>query len=727
MPALKEDVNLYSHSDQSSKLASTLRAAVEGAQTAVGLAENGVADAINAKGKEASFGYPNTAYGLPILYAFEGLEVRSLADVLPVLAKKKEELAKLSSKSDLDAADGLAAGKATLYAAEIIEALKYVSSDHPYVEPLTGFLPDTILRKLGVSLVDDTIPGVAVFLGKANDVRGLVHMVRECQEKGMLIMAAMDVIEQLKNEKIGLGIDLMLYPLGGFTSVIHAVNFAVRAGLTFGGIKKGQEEEMRTYIKKRVKAFVVHLSVVDPLIAGAALGAIYCGIPIISNCDLPELPDLIIVEKDATKVIGAAIDAKGIKIKLAKVPIPVPYGPAFEGEIIRKPDAFVEAGGTRSTAFELVRMNDHVIDGKIEVIGKDVDEIQPGATIPLAILVEVAGKKMDKDFESVLERRIHIFANYAEGLWHAGQRNLNWLRMSKAAVAKGLKLRHIGDILIAKFRSEFSGVISRVQVTIITDDNEVKKRLPAAMAAYAERDKRMSGLTDESVSTFYTCLLCQSFAPDHVCIVSPERLGLCGAINWLDAKASFEITPTGPNQPVEKGETIDEKKGSFKGINAAILEKSHGKIEGFNLYSMMELPMTSCGCFECIVAFIPECNGVMIVNREYPGDTPTGMKFSTLAGTVGGGAQVPGFMGIGRQYITSKKFISADGGLARIVWMPKMLKDAIKDKFDARARELGLDGFLDKIADETTGVRPEEVLDYITKKEHPTLKMPPMM
>jgi len=710
-----------------SKLSMLIRAGCEGAKKALELAQNGVGEVIRNKGEETRFGYPETAYGLPILYAFEGLEVKKISDVVPVLEKMKNEILKINSKELIGVSDGLELGKATLYAAEVIEALKYIENERAYEAPITGFVPDAVLRKLGVSLVDDTIPGVAVFFGKGSDVKGLLHMIRECQEKGMLIMACMDVIEQLKSENIALGIERMLYPLGGLTAVIHAVNFAVRAGLSFGGIKKGQEEEMLNYLKKRVKAFVVHLGVVNEVVAAVALGALYCGIPIITDCDLPELDKLVVVEKDATKVIGTAIDLKGIKIRLTKVPIPVPYGPAFEGEIIRKKDAYLEAGGTRSISFELVRMNDNTIDGKIEIIGKDVDEIPFGSTIPLGIVVDVAGKKMEKDFESVIERRIHIFLNYAEGIWHAGQRNLNWIRMSKSAVEKGLRLKHIGDILISKFRSEFSGVISRVQVTIITDEEEVKRRLPEALAIYSERDKRLSGLTDETVSTFYTCLLCQSFAPDHVCIVTPERLGLCGAINWLDAKTSYEITPTGPNQPVEKSDVIDEKKGSFKGINQVVMEKSHGKVEEINLYSMMDKPMTSCGCFECIVAFVPECNGVMIVNREYSGDTPTGMKFSTLAGTVGGGVQVPGFMGIGRQYITSRKFISGDGGLGRIVWMPKMLKEGIKDKFEERAKELGLDGLMDKIADETIGVRPEEVLEYITKKEHPVLKMPPMI
>ena len=105
-------------------------------------------------------------------------------------------------------------------------------------------------------------------------------------------------------------------------------------------------------------------------------------------------------------------------------------------------------------------------------------------------------------------------------------------------------------------------------------------------------------MTDESVEDFYSCTLCQSFAPNHVCIISPERLGLCGAYNWLDGKASFEINPRGPNQPVAKGECTDPVKGIFKGVNEAVKQYSHGHLEQFTIYSLMDTPMTSCGCFE---------------------------------------------------------------------------------------------------------------------------------
>ena len=234
-------------------------------------------------------------------------------------------------------------------------------------------------------------------------------------------------------------------------------------------------------------------------------------------------------------------------------------------------------------------------------------------------------------------------------------------------------------------------------------------------------------MSDESVDTFYSCTLCQSFAPDHLCVVSPERLGLCGAYSWLDAKAAHEITPTGGNQPIKKGRALDETKGIWVGINEFVTEKSHQHTTQMAAYSLMDSPMTSCGCFECIVAIVPEANGVMVVNREYAGETPAGMKFTTLASSVGGGAQTPGFLGVGRLYVVSKKFISAEGGLKRIVWMPKELKEALSDRLKKRCEEAGDPGLFDKIADETVATDAAALVAYLEKVGHPALSMPPMI
>ena len=246
--------------------------------------------------------------------------------------------------------------------------------------------------------------------------------------------------------------------------------------------------------------------------------------------------------------------------------------------------------------------------------------------------------------------------------------------------------------------------------------------------AYRTRDARIANLTDEAEGIFYSCTLCQSFAPSHVCVITPERTGLCGAYNWLDCKAAFEINPTGPNQPIEKGTENDGRMGNWRGVNEFVAQASRGKVQNVNAYSIMQDPMTSCGCFECIAAYLEQCNGVMTVDRDFKGDTtPSGMKFTTLAGSVGGGAVTPGFVGHSKHYIGSGKFLKAEGGIARLVWMPSELKETLRDKINARGEALGVSNLADRIADETVGMTQEEILPFLKEKKHPALEMESMI
>ena len=575
--------------------------------------------------------------------------------------------------------------------------------------------------------------GVLVLVGKAKDPASLAKIIRDCQSKGMLVIPTFDTIPQIKEAGIEIGeqkgLDRLLFCVGESTQAVHALSFAIRAALTFGNIRPGDRAGLHNYLSKRPKVVVVQMGLVDDIKASIEFAAMFNDSPTITDQDVEEIPGKYEVEKDYSQIVAHAIEIRDMEVKFGQVSLPVAYGLAFEGETVRKPQTYVECGGpTKTKVFELVKIRnaDAVKDGQIALIGKDVDEMEEGSVSALGILVEVYGKHMKNEFEPVVERRIHHFINYAEGAWHTGQRNLIWVRLSKNGVASGLRFTHFGDILYHKMKEEFGEIISRLQVTIITDQNEVQKHLPEAHESYAERDRRVAGLTDESVNEFYACKLCQSFAPCHVCIISPERLGLCGALNWLDAAAGFSIDPNGPNKPVEKGAVIDEQKGQWSNVNKAVKELTHGHIERMNQYTMMEDPQTSCGCFECIVAISSDLQGVIVVNREYTGMTPIGMKFSTLAGLVGGGNQIPGFIGIGKQFITSKKFIRADGGIARIVWMPNELKEALRDDLEKRAREVGLPDLVDKIADETITTSPDELKEYLTRICHPAMNMPPM-
>lgn len=717
--------------------------AIRGAKKVAKEAEDFLNKAIGEKGKDAKVAFPETAFYLPMAYALLGVEVKTLADIVGVLEHIKSLLHEEPSKELWlpYLGDTLDSGMATLLAEEIIVALRYLYGQEPQAD-CNGFFSDTILRSLGIQLVDGRMPGFAAILGAAPDNKTAVYIVREFQKRNILTFVGSSsngksIIDQLKEEKVEMGWDTYIVPYGRDTiTAIYPLHWAIRGALTFGGHKKGEALKCLQYCKERVFAFGLALGELDDVKYATGAGAINMGFPVIADTDIPEIRpsgictyEHLVKERDYKKIVPVCIEVRGVKVKISEIPIPVSYSAAFEGERVRKEQMYVQFGGKYTTAFEYVRMKklDEVQDGKIEMLGPEIDDVKEGEALPLGILVEVAGRKMQKDFEPILERQIHSFLNEAMGVFHMGQRDMCWMRISKDAKNKGFKIKHFGTILHARLHDTFGAIVDKAQVTIYTKQEDVEKHIGEAQKAYEARDARTAGMTDESVDTFYSCTLCQSFAPNHLCMVKPERLGLCGAYSYLDAKASYELNPTGPNQPVKKGECFDPAKGEWKGVNEFIYQKSNKTLERFHGYSIMTFPETSCGCFECIIAILPEANGFMVVNREYSGMTPCGMTFSTLAGSVGGGAQTPGFMGVGRLYLVSKKFISADGGLKRIVWMPKELKEALADKLKKRCEEEGVPDLLDKIGDETVATTSEDLLKHLEKTGHPALKMPPLM
>ncbi|WP_400201454.1 acetyl-CoA decarbonylase/synthase complex subunit alpha/beta [Candidatus Methanarcanum hacksteinii] len=693
-----------------------LSMAADGSNAIVDMAKGLVDDAMATHGADAELVYPETGYGLPAIFAWKGIENLTLE-------KAKEFLDSLPTAGESSVEDGMVAGENAMYAADIIEAIAYLNGKG------NGFIPDRVLRALGLPLVDDTIPGAVVFLGGHVSGEDVSAMIRSVQGKGMVAIASGDYPALIQRQGIEMGLDRMLYPVGMFTGTVHALNFAVRAALTFGNVAGGDAEKLSDYLKKRPKVFVIQTGPLCALDAAFAFAALKHSACIVTDQNLPEIPGAVKVCKDHLSSIQTGIEERGIVINVEPIELPVPYGPSFEGELIRKPDTYVEAGGTRSTAFEVLlsKNEDSIEDGSIKMIGKEIDDFEAGSIIPLAMIVEVYGKDMHDDLEPVIERRFHSSINFAQGVWHAGQRDSDWVRISNKAKEAGFKLADLGKILVHKVKEEFGGIATRVQATIITDESEIQRRMPEAKEAYDRRDERMKGLKDDLVDDFYTCTMCQSFAPAHICIVSPERIGLCGAINWLDAKAGHEISPNGPNQPLKKEDAIDIDKGEFRGINDMISSASHGDIERICMYSLMDAPMTSCGCFEVIAAMTVDMQAVVLVDRDFPGMTPVGMKFSTLAGSIGGGRQTPGFMGIGRKYITSEKFISAEGGIARIAWMPKHLKDLIKEQFQRRCEDIGMPDLWNKIADETITDDAEGLMAWMAQVEHPALTMDPLL
>ncbi len=699
-----------------------------GSNAVAGLTEGAVNDAIAKYGPDQKIAFPDTAYFFPTIYAATGVKVQKLGD-LPACVGVLKSL--ITNKPELG--DALNAGLATAVGAEIIEGLKYVDGAEPYAnESGIGFVPDPVIRSLGVPLVTGDIPGVAVVLGKAGDAADVAAVVKDYQSKGILTFLIGDCIEQAAEQGVKMGLEMRVVPLGhDVTAVIHVVTVAIRAALIFGSATPGDLAGLLKYTKERVPAFVNTFGALGEVVVSAGAGAIALGFPVVADVDLGEnqVPGALESVLDHSQTVKRSLELRNIKIKVKELPIPVAFAAAFEGEIIRKADMKVEFFSGKNTTCELVTMRgmDEIEDHKITIDGPDIDN--GDKDFALATYVEVAGAKMQKDFESVIERKFHTWFNYMEGVMHTGQRNQFRIRVSHEAFDKGLRLRHFAEVLYVMIMDEFDAVVDKCQITLVTDKAKAKKILDEeAMPAYNFRDDRLASMTDESVDKFYTCILCQSFAPAHCCVVTPERLGLCGAVSWLDAKATNELNPQGPCQPIEKVNCLDERTGRYETVNKMVAEATHGAVENVTLYSIMEDPMTSCGCFECICGIEPVSNGLIVVNREYKGMTPAGMTFGELASMTGGGVQTPGFMGHGRHFIASKKFASAEGGIERIVWMPKELKDDVADRLNKTAKEMyNIDNFTDMVADETVCEDAEALLSFLQEKNHPVLALDPLM
>ncbi|MBP1721818.1 MAG: acetyl-CoA decarbonylase/synthase beta subunit [Deltaproteobacteria bacterium] len=728
-------------------------AAIRGAHKIAHRVEEKYAGALARYGPDQKIGFPDTAYYLPIIYSMLGIPVKNLGDcqlvfrrsrtLLPPLVKEIHHLPYLAPALD--------AGMATLFYEEVEEAIRYLEQPEFYLtgEEVSdnniwlGAANDIILRKRGVEFVDGSAPGFAAVVGAAPDKETAANIAHELQLKNLYVFMASHTdgvrfSEQLVDAGVQIGWNTRLVSFGpDISAAVFALGFAARAAMAFGGIKPGDFRKNLIYNKDRIFAFVLALGFVSDEWYANAAGCINFGFPVIADTPIPEvLPtgictyEHVVSNVPHDQMVARAVEIRGLKVTVTEVPIPVAYGPAFEGERVRGDDIHLECGGGRTQMIEISEMKDmsEVEDGKIVLVGPDITDVPAKSKLPLAIFVEIAGRQMQEDFLPILERQIHHLINYAQGLMHIGQRDIAWIRIAKQAVEKGLTLKDIGKIIHAMYHKDFGAILDKVQITLYTEEDKVQEITRKAREVFKSRDERIAGMTDEDEQTYYSCTLCQSFAPSHVCVVTPERTGLCGAYNWLDCKASNEINPTGPNQPIEKGEVLDGRYGSWAGVNGFIKKASRGNVQSANAYSIMSNPMTSCGCFECIAAYLDKCNGVMTVDRDFKGDsTPCGMKFTTLAGSVGGGNQTPGFVGHSKHFIGSKKFLKAEGGIKRLVWMPRHLKEELRDKINEQGKLLGVENMADRIADETVGMTQEEILPFLKEKKHPALEMEPMI
>ncbi|MEA3396684.1 MAG: CO dehydrogenase/CO-methylating acetyl-CoA synthase complex subunit beta, partial [Chloroflexota bacterium] len=533
---------------------------------------------------------------------------------------------------------------------------------------------DAEVRRQGIGFIDGSIPGYALLLGA--DAGTAAPLIESLTRRKILVFVA-DGDARVALREAG-------QPLGWDSGVVHlklpdALGFIVRVAQFFGNPET--PEEALSYARQRLRGFTLLLGAATPERLAEAQAALPLGCPLLNTADLPPAVDDWEIPAECRPATGGlpladivqlGIEERGLQIRIPLTELPVAYSPDFSGQVVRD-----EACGACLTGVELTVTGEDIVDGRVTIVGPDLDAAVQGEQ-PYAMLIEVSGRAMQSDFEPVLERQVETMFNDADGIMHRGQRTIVTLRVAQKAIDKGLRLRHLGVILHARYHNEYGNILSRVQITFFTEPAQVQTLTERAQAIYAQRDHRLSSLTDEDVDTFYTCNLCQTIAAGHLCVISPEHPGACGAVDWMDARAAVSIRPVGPNKVVTKEGLLDAKLGQWKSVNQIVQQESGGAIEAYSLYSLMQDPGSACGDFECITAMLPLSNGVMVMSHEYEGMTPSGMDWAMLYEVVGAGAPVPGFLGHSKRALQRDKFISAEGGWRRIVWMNHTLREELR-------------------------------------------------
>lgn len=592
-----------------------------------------------------------------------------------------------------------------------LEAGTEASMAHEIVVSVSGgeVIPDSFVDGCGADLIDGTVPGIALFLGEPDETS--VDEIRYCSDRNLRIILAGKYSE--------LDIDGEFLRLGGNRS-LEVNGFLARTVIRYGNVEPGDRVSVAKYLKKRPKLITVHtgtLTVSDVLTVFSAAAA---GSYAVVNSVFPEIPRFS--ERRSEGLVSKAMAERGITLRTGGK---IRSGSSFENERIRKADAFFEFGGDDgTTSYEIVKIREDVKDGETVVIGKDLSELEKG-DYSLSLEVGVSGT-VESVMEQAIERRIHFALSRMEGVWHNGQRDTSWIRISNSAVEKGISFKDLGDNIISDIRENFGSAVSSVDVTFSVEPSGVSGGLENAREHYRSRDREIVGLTDDDVDDFYTCTICQTYAPGHICIITPERPSVCGSVTWVDAKVGSEIDPDGRQRPFPKGTCIDCEKGVWSGVNDVVSKASMGSISGVCVHSIADSPMTACSCMEVVAAVSDDRRSVILVDRSETGDNPSGMSYSEISALVGRGSQRPGYMGLGRHYILSEGFLKGDGGLKRVSWMSARLKSMLGNSLKKACENSGDPGLYDKIADGNTVTDNESLVAWLSERDHPSGGMDPL-
>lgn len=441
---------------------------------------------------------------------------------------------------------------------------------------------------------------------------------------------------------------------------------------------------MSHFVEESVPVAVIALSPLTPLDAFLVLGAMRFGIPAIVSPDFPYEAGFQTRIAGPEEVVGAVLSLGNMRLKTrrgATITLPAYANPAHAGQELR---VAAVAGGTAESYIEvravaestLGQRGDGAGDGPAENGGVFLGEL---AGRPLGLMVLVSHDALDAPLLHYIETFAIRAIDYLDGVKASAPGGRLELRLAESA-ASSLTVGMLTQAVQAGLLYHF-GRLKGVRVHLDTDEGRLRRAAPAVMAAREVRDAAIGELNEETAPEFHFCTGCSTFALDHVCIITPERVPMCGR-NWVQIKAGAYLieddlsrsfrrrNQANPSSTgvVPKGKCLDAARGEWEGVNEVAARESGGRIQRVFLHSLYGYPHSNCSCFLYLVFDMPSLGGYGIMHRNWEGRTPDGRTWADLA-LEAAGRQRRGIVGANLPYVRSRSFLQADGGLKKVVWM----------------------------------------------------------
>ncbi|MCL1802551.1 MAG: hypothetical protein FWG30_02745 [Eubacteriaceae bacterium] len=650
-------------------------------------------------------------YTLQLMHALRGISVLDLSDLQKALYEKPEIM---PAEGALGSAfnEGLYA----LLWLESLQALEHMDDAEAFS---LNYMPDADIRDLAVPLARGDVPAIALIIGQTKDDKAFEGLVRKYQESGAVVFLAGSAAGQAKNCSIKGGKE---YRVFSFASCSQAFAAILRFAEIFSESSGGSISSLFSFSKSSLPVFLNILGEVSGIAAACAASCMALGFPAIAEAGLGSayVPTAYESSNGIGKMADISFRLRGIEAVERESFAANAYSPSFQNEAVMPGELHAQLGWPENSGFLLFfSRSDWPGNSQVETKGYGLID---GSS--LSILVECHGPNIEHEFELFAEKQLSIWINRIEGVSLSMNFGSATLRISKAAYDKGFTDESLGQSIYSQVIKEYGDIVSKCRVTIITEQS-LSENIEANVAAPLTkiRSERLSELTDENVKLFYACTACRKYQSSHFCAITPEKPGICGAVDYYSAYSEHALSKG--NSPsimaIAKGEASDALLGRYAEVDAT-LEKGYKNVA---IYSLMQDPMPSIGAFECISAVEPSTSGVLAVPKDYSGATPMGLRFSELAFMASAAKQAPGAMGHSKSYIASKKYLQPEGGIIRVVWMPKSLKDEYRDEINLRAKELtGIEDFAEMICDESIGVTLEELKRHLQDTKHPVSTMP---